>query len=207
MKTENMNQAKAVRVILADARQMKPCHLDELSEARRHHAARYKMSADRQRSVAAGLLTARLLPGSDIYIDECGKPRTRSGACFNLSHSGDYAAIALGDNEVGVDIEAVRLVNPLRLGKAVFCENELALLRCARDRLGCFYDLWTKKEALLKCMGKGFYRSPKSVDVSGSCYNENGVTYYYQTFHFADYTLSVCSLTPSFSQTVSFLKV
>ena len=207
MKTENMNPSARVRVVLADVREVRPFHFDELSEQRKKRAARYRQEADRRRSAAAGLLLNRLLPDSEVFTDSCGKPRTDGGACFNLSHSGDYAAMAVGSAEVGVDIEEVRLVNTLRLGKVVFCENEMELLRRSSDRLGCFFDLWTKKEALLKCMGKGFHRSAKSVDVSGESFEEDGVVYFFKTFRFSDYTLSVCSADADFCRDVSFLKI
>lgn len=207
MKTENMNPSADIRVVLADVREVRSFHFDELSEQRKKHAVRYKQEADRRRSVAAGLLQKRLLPDSEVFTDSCGKPRTKGGACFNLSHSGDYAAIAVGSAEVGVDIEEMRLVSTLKLGKVVFCESEMELLRRSFDRLGCFFDLWTKKEALLKCMGEGFHRPPKSVDVSGESFAENGVVYFFKTFHFSDYTLSVCSTVSDFCRDVSFLKI
>ncbi len=207
MKTENMNPSANIRVVLADVREVRPFHFDEISEQRKKHAVRYKQEADRRRSIAAGLLQKRLLPDIEVFTDSFGKSRTNGGVCFNLSHSGDYAAMAVGSGEVGVDIEQMRPVNALKMGKVVFCENEMQLLRRSRDRLGCFFDLWTKKEALLKCMGEGFYRSAKSVDVSGGSFAENGVVYFFKTFHFSDYTLSVCSTVSDFCRDVSFLKI
>ena len=56
-----------------------------------------------------------------------------------------------------------------------------------------FFELWTKKESLLKCIGEGFHRSAKSVDVSGDIYTENNKKYYFKTWYFSDYIMSVCS--------------
>ena len=80
----------------------------------------------------------------------------------------------------------------LRLGKVVYTDAEMALLRASSDPQALFYALWTKKEALLKCMGKGFHRAAKSVDVCGSTFCEDGHTYYMKTKSFDGYTLSVC---------------
>lgn len=135
----------------------------------------------------------RFLGDTAIFTDEFGKPRAKSGVCFNLSHSGDWVLLAIGDNEIGCDIERLRQTDALRLGKVVFTGGELELIRQSRDRLGVFYTLWTKKEALLKCMGNGFHRPAKTVDVRGGCFEEDGHIYRMKTKSFSDYTVSVCS--------------
>lgn len=195
-----MSKQKKITVFLTDVRQIKPRHFELISPERAEKARRFRMPDDQKRSVAAGMLLQRLLPGAEIITNEYGKPKAKGDTQFNLTHSGRYAAIALGDCEVGVDLEAVRPVNTLRMGKVVFCEREMELLRKSSDRLGYFFDLWTKKEALLKCMGRGFHRSAKSVDVSGDRFDEDGVTYYFKTYRFADYTLSVCAVKNDFAR-------
>ena len=87
--------------------------------------------------------------------------RTAEAMCFCVVGS-----------EVGCDIEEIRFRQGIRLGKIVFCDNEMKLLGNAFDRLGTFFELWTKKEALLKCMGDGFHRGAKSVDVSNGKFSE-----------------------------------
>lgn len=156
MKTENMNPSADVRVVLADVHEVRSFHFDEISEQRKKHAVRYKQEADRRRSIAAGLLQKRLLPDIEVFTDSFGKPRTNGGVCFNLSHSGDYAAMAVGSGEVGVDIEQMQPVNALKMGKVVFCENEMQLLSRSRDRIGCFFDLWTKKKPCSNAWARAF---------------------------------------------------
>lgn len=195
-----MNTSAKITVTLADVGQVTQGHFALLTPERAEKARRFKFPDDQRRSAAAGLLLQAMLPGVEIGVNEFGKPTAANGRGFNLTHSGSYAAIALADCEVGVDLERLRPVNALRTGRIVFCDEEMELLRGANDRSGCFFDLWTKKEALLKCMGKGFHRSAKSVNVSGDRFTEDGVTYYFKTHRFSDYTLSVCAVRNDFAR-------
>ena len=202
-----MNSQAKTRLYLADIAQVKPEDIARVSPERAEKARRFRMPDDRRRSITAGLLLQKLLPGVSIVTNEYGKPEAENGTRFNLSHSGQYAAIAVGEAEVGVDLEAIRPVESLKMGKIVFCQAEMELLNGAGDRLGVFYDLWTKKEALLKCMGKGFHRGAKSVDVSRDRFCEDGVTYYFKTYRFSDYVLSVCSAENSFPDAPEFIDI
>jgi len=74
---------------------------------------------------------------------------------YNLSHSGDYAALAISDASVGIDIQQMR---PHRdsLVKRFFSEEEAAAyenLFCGRAAF--FYTLWCRKEAYGKLLGTG----------------------------------------------------
>ena len=168
-------------------------HMPLISPERAKKASRYRFPADKKRCIAGGLLLRRFLGDNAIFTDEFGKPRAESGVCFNLSHSGDWVMLAVGEKEIGCDIEQLRQTDALRMGRVVYTDAELELLRGSRDRLGCFYALWTKKEALLKCMGKGFHRAAKTVEVTGDRFTEDSDIYYFKTMAFSDYTVSVCT--------------
>ena len=182
-----------MKLYFADIRDILPEHINMISPRRAEQARRYRFADDQKRCVAGGLLLRRFLGDTDIYTDDFGKPRAESGVCFNLSHSGDWVILAVGETEVGCDIERFKLVDPLRLGKVVYIGAELEYISSNPDRLGRFYELWTKKEALLKCMGKGFHRAAKTVEVTGDRFAEDGDIYYFKTMAFSDYTVSVCT--------------
>ncbi len=183
-----------MKLYLANIHDITPKHLSLISPERAAKARRYRFSADRKRCIAGGLLLRRFLGETAVYTDAFGKPRAANGAFFNLSHSGDWALLAVGDGEIGCDIEQIRVTNTLRLGKTVFTAAEMDMLRRSFDRLGTFFTFWTKKEALLKCMGKGFHRAAASVDVCGDTFAEDGHVYHMRTKSFADSAVSVCTM-------------
>ena len=73
------------------------------------------------------------------------------------------------------------------------------------DKSGKFYEFWTKKESFLKCIGEGFHRNSKSVDVTKDFFDDNGKTYYFKVFKFSDYDVSVCSTRNDFPDTIEFI--
>ncbi|MDD4914728.1 MAG: 4'-phosphopantetheinyl transferase superfamily protein [Methylococcales bacterium] len=78
---------------------------------------------------------------------------------FNLSHSGDWLAIAVSDlARIGVDIERVRPRPGLEaIAERCFSRQEFAIWQSLPEprRQQLFYQLWTKKEAFVKAVGRG----------------------------------------------------
>ena len=138
-----------------------------MSPARRtridaHPAARRRESAAAE--YLAGELIFRRTGRRDPVIvqDERGRPFFRGCSLFlSLSHSGDYAAAAVSDRPVGIDIERLRPVSPgiLRLFAT---ENEQALFGGTEENI---LRLWTLKEAYFKATGLPF-AAWKKTDLS-----------------------------------------
>ncbi len=91
-----------------------------------------------------------------------GKPSladNTTGIQFNLSHSGDLAVIAVArGSEVGVDVEQIREDLPLEeMAENYFEPEEIWEIRTLRgpEKAWKFFEIWTKKEALLKAGGIG----------------------------------------------------
>ncbi len=102
--------------------------------------------------------------GVDVPIrtNEFGKPIVDGDIFFNLSHSGDYVVIAISTVKVGVDIEdTARKKDWKKLLERFFHEEEKKCVQNQKD----FYHLWTKKEALLKCVGIGLTQNLDSFRV------------------------------------------
>jgi len=83
---------------------------------------------------------------------------------FSLSHSGDRLLIAICDNcEIGVDIERIQeRSNPLQLARHFMSEDEALQLAELKDPVAqreFFFTLWTRKEAYVKALGKGFFHA------------------------------------------------
>ena len=194
-----------MKVYLADIAAVQPCHREYISPQRLQKALRYRMPDDQKRCIAGSVLLRNFLGDTAISDNGFGKPVAQSGVCFNLSHSGGWVLLAVDGCDVGCDIEQVRPVNAARMEKIVFTDRERGLIDNALDKTGAFFDLWTKKEALLKCMGRGFHREAKSVDVCGSEFCDGGTVYYLKTMRFADYTVSVCSMKSDFQLDIEFV--
>lgn len=92
------------------------------------------------------------------------------GIHFNLSHSEDLALIAVTRiGPVGIDIEFVREIKDMDGLVARFFsrrENELFRKVPSGEKPRAFFNLWTRKEALLKATGEGITRSLSLVEVS-----------------------------------------
>ena len=101
-----------------------------------------------------------LAPGQLEFIyTEQGKPflKNHPGFQFNLAHSGDYAALAVTENEpVGIDIEKEsRMQNCLAIAERFFTPTEHQALKNSKEPELLFCHIWTQKEAFLKATGEG----------------------------------------------------
>lgn len=81
--------------------------------------------------------------------NENGKPLC-DGACFSVSHSGELVACAVSERPVGVDVEQIRPVRPALY--QVLTPSEQAYV-ASGDPAERFWQLWTMKEAWIKCFG------------------------------------------------------
>ena len=73
---------------------------------------------------------------------------------FNLSHAGEYVALAVSDTQVGIDVETKQ--DPGHgVAEHVFNDEERAAMKAAEDPERYFTRLWTRKEAYVKCTGTG----------------------------------------------------
>lgn len=84
---------------------------------------------------------------------ENGKPLTSLPLYFNCSHSGDFVVCAVGERELGVDLERIRPVRP-RLERALTAAERQWLASLPQpERDEGFFRLWTLKESWIKCRG------------------------------------------------------
>lgn len=194
-----------MKLYLTDINRIELKRANEISEERSKKVERLKKTDDKKRCIAGGLFINKFLGGAKISTNRFGKPTADNGKHFNISHSGNYVLFALSDYEVGCDIQKIRYVKTFNIAKTVFCCAELESFRGSSDKLGSFYDIWTKKESLLKCMGEGFHRNSRSVDVSSDIFEEKGKKYYFRTWHFSDYVISVCTEHNDFPSLIEFI--
>jgi 4'-phosphopantetheinyl transferase len=124
--------------------------------------ARFVVSRGLRRKVLSEL--AGQDPAVLRFIEAAGeKPRCQAGAGwdFNLSHAGDYVALATGRGAVGVDLELIRPVRHMAgLVERYFHPDEAAAWRsvAAARQEEAFFVLWSAREAAMKCAGLGLAR-------------------------------------------------
>ncbi len=83
---------------------------------------------------------------------------------FNVSHSEDFAAIAISRKKVGLDIEYMS--NDFKfttLLPDVFEDNEVLQIQNSANIKHAFYTSWTRKEAFVKALGKGIDEDFKNL--------------------------------------------
>ncbi len=150
-----------------------------LSADEAQRAARFHFPKDRDHFIVAhGILRQiigcylRRKPHELIFsVNQYGKPSlVDSNLEFNLSHSGDFALLAITqERKIGVDVEHIR--NDMELENIAsrnFSEvevSELLALPPAQREVG-FFNCWTRKEAYIKAHGLGLSLPLDSFDLS-----------------------------------------
>lgn len=178
-------------------------NISKISPERQNRINRLMQESQKKQCLAAGLLINKLFFNKEIKINQYGKPYIEDDFHFNIAHSDNYVIISVSSNEpVGCDIEGIAEYNYLKLGKVVFHKNEMNTLKNALNQQDKFFELWTKKEAFLKCIGTGFHFNSKKIDLSE---NKHYVTYENQKYRFKEYMLNgykimLCSPSTEFSQ-------
>jgi len=150
-----------------------------LSADESQRAARFRFHEDRKRFIIShGCLRdilSRYLncpPGQLIFsTNDYGRPYLKSYELeFNLSHSGDFALLAITrDRKVGVDLERFRPEMEFEsIARRFFSPNEVSELLALplEQREAAFFNCWTRKEAYIKAHGLGLSLPLDSFDVS-----------------------------------------
>ena len=154
--------------------------LVELSSDERERAARFVVDRARREFVAARGMLRRILarylgvPAKSLLFTagDCGKPALVGFALeFNLSHSGDFALLAIARRPVGIDVECWRTgVEYAELARRFFSSHERTALRSLEHEPGLaqqgFYAAWARKEAYIKATGIGITQGLDHFDVS-----------------------------------------
>lgn len=154
-------------------------HDASLSEDELQRASRFHFEKDRSHYIIArvslrGILSRYLQcdpRGLKFSANEYGKPFLPDHKMeFNLSHSGDFALIAVArGRKVGVDVELIREdVELENLAARYFSPREVSefMALSPEQRTLGFFNCWTRKEAYIKAQGRGLSLPLDGFDVS-----------------------------------------
>lgn len=206
--------------------QIRPVMLQQVPPEVASKAMNYFHANDTQRHLIGELLARYALfqstgqrHHSPFITGEKGKPHPDgyNGTHFNVSHSGNWVAVAISDVQVGVDVERMRKV-PEGVAYRFFSEPEKAMLDKASDdfeKAHIFFVLWTLKESFLKAIGKGLTKSLGTFTVlheedGNYCLapDEETMGFYLKSYPFEEgYKLAVCAASPDFDHHVHIIQI
>ena len=129
-------------------------------------AARFRHGADAVRHIAGRALVRRMLEAAghkkftdEFFLNPFGKPYSPgSGLHFSISHSGSMVWTAFcREAPVGIDVESqLPLPDLADLATQLHPREAQAIDSFSpEERTAAFYRCWTRKEAVLKAIGKG----------------------------------------------------
>ena len=131
---------------------------------RRKRAQNMRKDHDSARSVGAWLLLRDAMNAEGVDIDglavtknEYGKPRIEGAPEFSISHAGPWAAVAVSDSPVGVDVESARCT--MKMAERFFTSSGLEGAEKLSGEAQALYlqRLWVCNEAFVKAIGTGLY--------------------------------------------------
>ena len=115
-------------------------------------------------SLKLGVWSLEKMKKADKWrYNEHGKPYFEGvdDLFFSISHCGSAVAVAIDDEEVGIDIEEVSRYRE-HLVNYVLNEEEKDKMD-KEDKKGIFIEIWTKKEAVFKLLGTGITHEIKDI--------------------------------------------
>ncbi len=149
--------------------------LDQIPEQFHSGIMRFIRWEDRQASLFGKLLLLKAfeiwgIPRSmmqRISFNNWKRPILPGKLDFNISHSGEViACIICRDGRIGIDIEVERKIH-LPHFRSVLTAREMKSLELMEYPEPAFYEIWTKKESVIKAEGKGFFNTLDNVESLG----------------------------------------
>ena len=132
-------------------------------------------SQTRQKEWLCTRLLLKFIEGDNATIEYSsnGAPiLLHSDKHISISHSGDFVAIALSTQQVGLDVQVIN-DKPLRLKSRFLSHREMTLLKSDEDVEGAV-KLWCAKEAVYKLQGNKGVSFREHMRVLPFDYQEQG---------------------------------
>jgi len=170
----------------------------QLSAASQERLTKMKSEHHQKAFLAVRQVLRQLnLADEDLCYDTNGKPSLCTGKHISISHSFDYAIVAISKKNIGVDVELIRDKIVRLSGK--FCnERELALApEPVDDKMDYLTEIWSVKEALFKMCNSRSLSFAQDMEVNVEkkhaviSQGDFQINMHYHTFRIADYVFVV----------------
>jgi len=181
-----------------------------VSEYRRHKIDAFRFRKDQNLSLGASILLQHALRAYGlrerdmVYGKQAyGKPYFINAPHihFNISHSEQLVIAAIGDTEVGCDVEKAGTMQ-LNIAEQFFSQNEYLYIMSQEgnnDKMRAFFRLWTLKESFIKLTGLGMelplnaFQITFDGDKVGVNYQANWNDVRFNETVLEDYHITVCA--------------
>lgn len=147
--------------ISSDAFLLAQLQSDEYDRAQRYHRPNDRRRFAYTRALLRLLIarySQRQPTAIPFHVGPHGKPMLppELGKHVNVTHAGDWSLLAIGQSAVGVDLEnATTELTFQDIASLSFSQPEQHFLHESVDPRAIFFQLWTRKEALIKATGRG----------------------------------------------------
>ena len=146
---------------------------------------RFKMEENQKEKACSYILKNKYI--KEYHVNENGKPISND-IYFNVSHSKGAVVFSKDTLPIGIDIEKIREYHN-DLSDYISSNEEKDY---TKDSI-TFYEVWTNKESLTKCIGTGIKEKIKdipSLPINGKkTYKEKA--YFSNTVKYKDYIISI----------------
>jgi len=144
---------------------------------------------DRTASILGKALLLRLLEHtgesgiklSDLLYTSYKKPYFDATNDFSIAHSGSFVVCAMASHcRLGIDIEQIKTTANNSLAFTLTPEEDRCLKASVNADL-TFYNIWTKKEAIIKADGRGLSLELSHVDTTCVPFSLDGQDWFTQS--------------------------
>ena len=147
--------------------------------------SRYQSKKERQSRIIGKLMLLQLIKDFDLHLSlehilysKGNKAILSPDFDFNISHSGDMiVCAALRGGQIGIDIEQIRPID-MEDYRDYLTGNEWLYINKQPDRQKAFFEIWTRKEALIKACGTGLDAELNTIDVCNMKVDFMGCSYF-----------------------------
>jgi 4'-phosphopantetheinyl transferase len=163
---------------------------------------RYRFAADQKARLLSRLMLRESINDTgaidclkDWKRDVNNKPVIDNWNAFNITHASNLVVFAYTTGEsIGIDIEKRKKLEYREIA-GNFHTEEQQFIALAADSINCFYDIWVKKEALLKAAGIGIVNGLNDFSCIENIVNYRSQSWFLKEIQLhPDYTCYVCSL-------------